>query len=131
MFLYKLICILKLVSRLHFPYFNNCFISGFEKKQYTTAVFLDITQAFDRVLEQKLNSSALPKYLLKTIISFLSNPTFQIRNQLLPTSHYTNWSLPRLSLRPNPFQNILSRHTNSSKLPSGDICGRYNNNYPK
>lgn len=44
---------------------------------------MDITQAFSnkvcyRELEQKLNSSAIPKYILNTNISFISNQTFQI-----------------------------------------------------
>lgn len=53
----------------------------FEKKQYTTAVFLDVTQAFDKVWHHglKLNSLALLKYLLKTLISFISDRTFQVR----------------------------------------------------
>jgi hypothetical protein len=46
-------------------------------------VFLDVTQFFDKVwhhgLKQKLNSLALPKYLLKTIISFISDRSFQVR----------------------------------------------------
>ena len=62
---------------------SEIIVSGFENKLYTTAVFLDVTQAFDKVwhngLEQKLNSLALPKYLLKTIMSFISDRTFQVR----------------------------------------------------
>ncbi|KAL4107900.1 hypothetical protein QTP88_018173 [Uroleucon formosanum] len=62
---------------------SEIIVSGFENKLYTTAVFLNVTQAFDKVwhhgLEQKLNSLALPKYLLKTIISFISDRTFQVR----------------------------------------------------
>lgn len=58
-------------------------VNGFNKKHYTTAAFLDIKQAFDKVwhreLEEKLNSQVLPKYHQKIIISYTSDRTFQVR----------------------------------------------------
>jgi len=58
-------------------------VHGFENKKYTTAVFLDLTQAFDKVwhrgLEIKLKALNLPMYLLKTIISFITDRTFQVK----------------------------------------------------
>lgn len=62
---------------------SEIIVKGFENKQYTTAVFLDLTQAFDKVwhqgLEIKLKALNLPIYLLKTITSFITDRTFQVR----------------------------------------------------
>lgn len=62
---------------------SEIIVHGFENKQYTTAVFLDLTQAFDNVwhkgLAIKLKALDLPAYLFKTITSFLSDRTFQIK----------------------------------------------------
>ena len=62
---------------------SEIIVHGFEKKQYTTAAFLDLTQAFDKVwhrgLQQKLKILNLPIYLLKTITSFISNRSFKVR----------------------------------------------------
>lgn len=63
---------------------SEIIVHGFENKKFTTAVFLDLTQAFDKVwhkgLEKKLKALDLPAYLLlKTITSFISDRTFQVR----------------------------------------------------
>jgi len=64
--------------------------SGFEKKQYTMiiiAVLIDISQGLNKVwysdsrLEQQFNYLAIPKYLLQTIISFISKQIFHVRKQ--------------------------------------------------
>ena len=61
---------------------SEIILHGFENKQFTTAVFLDLTQAFDKVwhkgLEKKLKALDLPSYLFKTITSFISDRTFQV-----------------------------------------------------
>lgn len=58
-------------------------IKGFERKQHTTAVFLDVGQAFDRVwhegLMYKLRKYGTPMYLQNIIRSFLSDRTFSVR----------------------------------------------------
>jgi hypothetical protein len=50
---------------------SEIIVHGFENKQYTTAVLLDLTQAFDKVwycrLEIKPKALKLSMYLLKTI----------------------------------------------------------------
>jgi hypothetical protein len=62
---------------------SEIIVHGFEKKQYTTAVFLDLTQAFNKVWhsgrEQKLKILKFPEYLFKTIKSFISNRSFNVR----------------------------------------------------
>jgi hypothetical protein len=59
---------------------SEIIVYGFENKKYTTTVFLDLTQAFDKIwplgLEIKLKTLNLPIYLLKTITSFIK---FQVR----------------------------------------------------
>jgi len=48
---------------------SKIIVYGFENKQYTTAVFLDLTQVFDKVwhkgLVKKLKALDLPAYLLR------------------------------------------------------------------
>lgn len=62
---------------------SEIIVHGFENKQYTTVVFLDLTQAFDKVwhrgLEIKLKALNLPMYLLKTVTYFITDRTFQER----------------------------------------------------
>lgn len=56
---------------------------NFEQKKHTLAVFLDITQAFDRVWHEgliyKLQESGLPQYLINIIKSFLKGRVFSVR----------------------------------------------------
>lgn len=67
---------------------NELITNGFENKQYTVAVFLDIAQAFDRVwidgVIYKLLQLNFPPYLIYLLSSFLSQRTFSVRinNQL-------------------------------------------------
>lgn len=56
---------------------------SFEQKKHSLAVFLDVTQAFDRVWHEglifKLQESGLPHYLVKIIQSFLKERVFSVR----------------------------------------------------
>lgn len=56
---------------------------GYENKEFTTVIFLDIAQAFDRVwlegLKYKLLKLKLPQYLTATLFSFLQDRTFAVR----------------------------------------------------
>lgn len=56
---------------------------GFEKKQYTTAAFLDITKAFDKVwiegLKYKLLHIGCPHYLASILFSFLEDRSFAVK----------------------------------------------------
>lgn len=58
-------------------------IKGFEEKQYTATVFLDIAQAFDTVwhdgLMLKLYRIGFPDYLTRIVKSFLSERQFSVR----------------------------------------------------
>jgi len=78
-------------------------VHGYEKKQYTTAAFLDLTQAFDKVwhrgLEQKLKLLNLPTYLLKTITSFILNRSFKVRvGSDFSQSHHIKVGVPQGSV---------------------------------
>lgn len=57
--------------------------TGFENKLYTTTLFLDVAQAFDRVwiegLKLKLTRLDIPDYLKAIIFSFLENRTFAVK----------------------------------------------------
>ncbi|CAI6374212.1 unnamed protein product [Macrosiphum euphorbiae] len=57
--------------------------NGFENKNHTGAVFLDIAKAFDRVwhdgLFYKLKCVNMPRYILHTLKSFLSDRRFAVR----------------------------------------------------
>lgn len=56
---------------------------GFESKQYTTTLFLDIAQAFDRVwtegLKYKILRLQIPDYIKATLFSFLENRSFAVK----------------------------------------------------
>lgn len=58
-------------------------IQGFERKCYSTAVFLDVAQAFDRVWHDgllfKMREFGVPYYLLNIIKSFLLDRSFSVR----------------------------------------------------
>jgi len=62
---------------------SEIIVKGFEKKEYTTTVFLDVAQAFDKVwhqgLLQKLAKLNLPTYLYNITRSFITNRSFQVR----------------------------------------------------
>lgn len=62
---------------------SEIIVKGFEKKEYTSTVFLDVAQAFDKVwhqgLLQKLAKLNLPTYLYNIIRSFITNRSFQVR----------------------------------------------------
>lgn len=62
---------------------SQSIIHGFERKQHTAAVFLDVAQAFDRVwhtgLVLKLHRISLPNYLIQLIQNFLTNRQFTVR----------------------------------------------------
>lgn len=82
---------------------SEIIVKGFENKQYTTAVFLDLTQAFDKVwhhgLKIKLKALNLPTYLLKTITSFITDRTFQVRIDTdLSPHHSINSGVPQGSV---------------------------------
>ncbi len=55
---------------------------SFQKHYHTIAIFLDISQAFDRTWHQALNYEineiGTPHYLTQVITSFLSNRTFAV-----------------------------------------------------
>lgn len=57
--------------------------TGFENKEYTTILFLDIAQAFDRVwlegLKFKLLQLELPPYLTAILFSFLEERNFAVK----------------------------------------------------
>lgn len=57
-------------------------IKGFERKCHTTAVFLDVGQAFDRVWHEgllfKLRDFGFPVYLQNIVKSFLQDRTFSV-----------------------------------------------------
>lgn len=57
-------------------------IKGFERRCHTTAVFLDVSQAFDRVWHDgllfKLREFGVPCYLQRIIRSFLEDRTFSV-----------------------------------------------------
>ena len=61
---------------------SEIIVKGFEKKEYTSMVFLDVAQAFDRVwqkgLLQKLSKLNLPTYLYNIIRSFITKRSFQV-----------------------------------------------------
>jgi len=72
--------------------------STFEPKQYCFAVFLDITQAFDRVWHEGLLHKI--KIVLPDncafIISYLSNRHFQVKQgDVITSSQNKSWSSPR------------------------------------
>lgn len=58
-------------------------IKGFESKQHTVAVFLDVAQAFDRVWHQgllyKLRMCGTPAYLFGIVQDFLTERTFNVK----------------------------------------------------
>lgn len=62
---------------------SELIVSGFEKKEFTAAAFLDVAQAFDKVwhdgLLYKLHLFGFPHYLTKLIQSFISERTFSVK----------------------------------------------------
>ena len=58
-------------------------VSGFEQKKYTTAAFLDVAQAFDKVWHKgllfKISQIGTPKYLQRILASFLLNRSFVVK----------------------------------------------------
>lgn len=56
---------------------------GYENKQFSTALFLDIAQAFDRVwiegLKYKITNLQIPNYIKIILFSFLENRTFAVK----------------------------------------------------
>jgi hypothetical protein len=62
---------------------NELIVSGFERKQVTAAVFLDVAQAFDKVWHEgllfKLQKFGFPQYLKRIIQSFISDRTFAVK----------------------------------------------------
>lgn len=74
--------------------------TGFERKQYTVGVFLDIAQAFDRVWIEgviyKIIQNRFPKFLTLIISSFLRNRTFSVRiNATLSTIKNISAGVPQ------------------------------------
>lgn len=57
--------------------------NGFENKKYTTAVFMDVAQAFDKVwlngLKYKILQIHLPEYMSAILFSFLDDRQFRVR----------------------------------------------------
>lgn len=58
-------------------------LKGFDRREHTAAIFLDIAQAFDRVWHEglllKLYRIGLPDYLIHTVKSFLTERQFLVR----------------------------------------------------
>ncbi|VVC27228.1 Reverse transcriptase domain [Cinara cedri] len=79
--------------------------------------FLDLTQAFDKVwhsgLEQKLKTLNLPAYLLKTITSFISNRSFQVRVETdFSQLHHIKAGVPQGSVLGPTLFNIYCNNYN-------------------
>ena len=82
---------------------------AFQKKFHTIAVFLDISQAFDRIWHEaliyKIKKLGTPQYLTDIISSFLQNRTFSVSTQnhpFVPSNHFSR-SSPRFSTFTNTF----------------------------
>lgn len=93
---------------------------GYENKQYTVAVFLDITQAFDKVwiegLKYKLLHIPLPHYLAAVIFSFLELRTFAVRiNGTISDTKHIHAGVPQGSVLGPTLFNIF---TNDIPTPS-------------
>lgn len=75
---------------------------AFEKKQYVCAVFLDISQAFDKVWHKGLLtklSSRFPKYIYLVLQSYLKNRTFNVMyNDHLSTTGKIESGVPQGSV---------------------------------
>jgi hypothetical protein len=85
---------------------------GFENKMHTTAIFLDIAQAFDRVWSTGLLYKILqlnpPPYLINIISSFLNNRTFAVKiNSTLSETKAIKAGVPQGSILGPTLFNIL------------------------
>lgn len=86
---------------------------GFQRKEHCSAVFLDVSKAFDRVwhdgLVYKLSQIHIPKYLTLIISSFLTNRSFVIcHNNHSSSSHPIHAGVPQGSVLSPLLYNIYT-----------------------
>lgn len=98
---------------------SEIIVHGFENKQYTTAVFCDLTQAFDKVwhhgLKIKLKALNFPTYYKKNnhILHNRQNIPNQNKHGLISIIQNQIWSPTKIRLRTIPIHYLLLRYTRS------------------
>jgi hypothetical protein len=88
-------------------------IKGFERKCHTAAVFLDVSQAFDRVWHEgllyKLRKFGFPVYLQNIVKSFLQDRTFSVKiGGVLSTSRPIKAGVPQGAILSPLLYNIFT-----------------------
>lgn len=91
---------------------SNIIERGFEMKQYSTALFLDVAQAFDRVwingLIYKILHLDLDINIKQLLISFLKDRSFSVKihESFSETKKNFRWCTPRQCPLPHPIQHL-------------------------
>jgi hypothetical protein len=96
-----------------------------EDKQYCTSVFIDVSQAFDKVWHAGLLfkiKKVFPTQYFRLLKSYLSDREFRTRvNEEVSSQYTTIWSTTRERARPNIIRALYNRSPNEYHYNS-DLC---------